>query len=76
MFFDDIQNFREKVYQQKFEKVEKVIKRLKKELEKAKKRIAELDRIFKRIYEDDINGTISYERFLKYLPSMKQNRKN
>ena len=29
------------------------------------KRIAELDRIFKRIYEDDISGTISHERFLK-----------
>lgn len=34
-------------------------------MEQAKKRIAELDRIFKRIYEDDINGTISHERFLK-----------
>ena len=33
--------------------------------EQARKRIAELDRIFKRIYEDDINGTISHERFLK-----------
>lgn len=31
----------------------------------AKKRIAELDRLFKRIYEDDISGTISHERFLK-----------
>ena len=30
-----------------------------------RKRIAELDRIFKRIYEDDISGTISHERFLK-----------
>lgn len=29
------------------------------------KRIAELDKIFKRIYEDDIIGTISHERFLK-----------
>ena len=28
-------------------------------------RIAELDRIFKRIYEDDISGAISHERFLK-----------
>ena len=65
MFFDDIQNFREMVYQQKFEEAEKAIKRRKKELEKAKKRIAELDRIFKRIYEDDISGTISHERFLK-----------
>ena len=34
-------------------------------MEQAKKRIAELDRIFKRIYEDDINGIISHERFLK-----------
>lgn len=34
-------------------------------LEQARKRIAELDRIFKRIYEDDISGTISHERLLK-----------
>ncbi len=53
------------VYQQRFEEAEKAVKRKKKELEQAKKRIAELDRIFKRIYEDDINGTISHERFLK-----------
>ncbi|MDO5425202.1 MAG: hypothetical protein Q4F41_15885 [Eubacteriales bacterium] len=59
-----IQKVREMVYQQKFEEVEKAIKQRKKELEKEKKRIAELDRIFKRIYEDDINGIISHERFL------------
>ena len=41
------------------------MKRRKKALEQARKRITELDRIFKRIYEDDINGTISHERFLK-----------
>lgn len=41
------------------------MKRRKKALEQARKRIAELDRIFKRIYEDDVNGTISHERFLK-----------
>ena len=29
------------------------------------RRIGELDRIFKRIYEDDISGAISHERFLK-----------
>ena len=33
--------------------------------EKFKKRIVELDKIFKRIYEDDITGAISHERFLK-----------
>ncbi len=65
MFFDDIQNFQNMVYQQRFEEAEKAVKRKKKELEQARKRIAELDRIFKRIYEDDINGTISHERFLK-----------
>lgn len=31
----------------------------------AEKRMAELDRIFKRIYEDDISGSISHEGFLK-----------
>ena len=65
MFFDDIQSFQNMVYQQRFEVAEKAVKRKKKELEQAKKRIAELDRIFKRIYEDHINGTISHERFLK-----------
>ena len=65
MFFDDIQSFQKAVYQQKFAEAEKAVKRRKKELERARKRITELDRIFKRIYEDDINGTISHERFLK-----------
>lgn len=65
MFFDDIQSLQNMVYQQRFEEAEKTVKRQKKELEQARKRIAELDRIFKRIYEDDINGTISHERFLK-----------
>ena len=51
------------------------MKRRKKDLERAEKRIAELDRIFKRIYEDDIAGAISHERFLK-LWSMKRSRKS
>ena len=65
MFIDDITSFRDMVYEQRFEKMEKDMKRRKKALEQARKRIAELDRIFKRIYEDDVNGTISHERFLK-----------
>ena len=43
----------------------KAVKRQKKELQQARKQIAELDRIFKRIYEDEIHGVISHERFLK-----------
>ena len=65
MFFDDIPSFHDMVYEQRFEKMEKDMKRRKKALEQAGKRIAELDRIFKRIYEDDENGTIRHERFLK-----------
>ena len=53
------------IRQQRFDEVEKEMKRKRREVGQAKKRIAELDRIFKRIYEDDINGTISHERFLK-----------
>ena len=65
MFFDDIQSFQKIAHRQRFAEAEKAVKRQRKELEQARKRIAELDRIFKRIYEDDINGTISHERFLK-----------
>ena len=55
-------DFREMVYQQQFAEAEKDMKRKRREVEQAKKRITELDRIFKRIYEDNINGIISHER--------------
>ncbi|MDU3396425.1 MAG: recombinase family protein [Clostridiales bacterium] len=64
-FIENIMDFREMVYQQRFAEAEKDMKRKRREVEQARKRIAELDRIFKRIYEDDVNGTISHERFLK-----------
>ncbi|WP_099336292.1 recombinase family protein [Clostridium cadaveris] len=64
-FIENIMDFREMVYQQQFAEAEKDMKRKRREVEQARKRITELDRIFKRIYEDDINGTISHERFLK-----------
>ena len=65
LFFDDIMAFREMMYQQRSVETEKEMKRKKREVGQAQKRIAELDRIFKRIYEDDISGAISHERFLK-----------
>ena len=34
-------------------------------LDKAQRRIAELDNLFKRIYEDNVNGKLSDERFIK-----------
>lgn len=65
LFYEDITAFMELIRKQRFAEAEKEMKRRRRELEQAKKRIVELDRIFKRIYEDDISGTISHERFLK-----------
>ena len=65
MFFEDIMSFQKTVYEQRFEEAERAAKKRKREIAQAEKRIAELDRIFKRIYEDDISGAISHERFLK-----------
>ena len=65
LFFDDAMAFEEAAKKQHFQEVEKEAQKRKREIAQAEKRIAELDRIFKRIYEDDISGTISHERFLK-----------
>ena len=66
LFFDDAMAFEEAARKQRFQEAEKDAKKRKHEIAQAEKRIAELDRIFKRIYEDDINGAISHERFLKF----------
>ena len=57
--------FEEAARKQRFQEAEKDAKKRRREIAHAEKRIAELDRIFKRIYEDDISGAISHERFLK-----------
>lgn len=65
LFYEDITAFMELIRKQLFDEAEKEMKRKQREVEQAKQRIVELDRIFKRIYEDNINGTTSHERFLK-----------
>lgn len=65
LFFDDAMAFEEAAKKQHFQEAEKEAQKRKREIAQAEKRIAELDRIFKRIYEDNISGTISHERFLK-----------
>ena len=65
LFFDDAMAFEEAAKKQHFQEAEKETQKRKREIAQAEKRIAELDRIFKRIYEDDISGAISHERFLK-----------
>lgn len=65
LFFDDAMAFEEAARKQRFQEAEKEAKKRRREIAQAEKRIAELDWIFKRIYEDDISGRISHERFLK-----------
>ena len=65
LFFDDAMAFGEAAKKQRFQEAEKEAKKRRREIAQAEKRIGELDRIFKRIYEDDISRTISHERFLK-----------
>ena len=43
---------------------------------KFQKRITELDKIFKRIYEDDMTGAISQERFLKLYAEYESEQKD
>ena len=76
MFYEDITTFMELIQKQRFDEAEKDMKRKQCEVRQARKRIAELDRIFKRIYEDDINGTISHERFLKLSAEYEAEQKN
>ena len=66
MFFEDIMSFQKAVYEQRFEEAEKAAKKRKREIAQAEKRITELDRIFKRIYEDDINGKHREHRRREY----------
>ena len=65
LFFDDAMAFGEAAKKQRFQEAEKESQKRKREIAQAEKHITELDRIFKRIYEDDISGAISHERFLK-----------
>lgn len=65
MMYDNADEFFNLVARQQLDEQEKEIRNKKKQMAKIQKRIVELDKIFKRIYEDDITGAISHERFLK-----------
>lgn len=65
LLFDDAAAFRDLVQKQRFEQAETAFRQKKKTFAQSQRRITELDRIFKRIYEDDISGSISHNRFLK-----------
>ena len=47
----------------------------KKALKQAEKRIIELDRLFTKLYEDNVSGKISDERFVSCPKDMRTNRR-
>ena len=51
LFFDGAMAFEEAAKKQRFQEEEKEAKKRKRKIAQAEKRIAELDRIFKRIYD-------------------------
>ncbi len=65
MMYDNADKFFNLVAKQQLDEQSKEMQNKKKQIAKFQKRITELDKIFKRIYEDDITGAISHERFLK-----------
>jgi len=63
--YEDTPKFLRMLMQQRKETGEKELRQRKRTLSQMQKRIADLDKIFKRIYEDEITGAISRERFVK-----------
>ncbi|GHV40242.1 hypothetical protein FACS189490_05120 [Clostridia bacterium] len=64
---EDAAKFAEQVYSATNHDTEKAIKSKTSELAKSERRIDELDKIINRIYEDNIAGKLSDERFAKML---------
>ncbi len=65
MMYDNADKFFNLVAKQQLDEQSKEMQNKKKQITKFQKRIAELDKIFRRIYEDDISGAISHERFFE-----------
>lgn len=55
--------FRAKMEQRLRMESDEILRVKRKQLEKAEKRILELDKLFERIYEDNVTGKLSDERF-------------
>ena len=65
LVFDDAPRFMQMLTKQKRETSKKELRQKKKNLSQMQKRTVDLDKIFKRIYEDEITGNISHDRFVK-----------
>ena len=65
----DVEGFQEDWLMCQREEQEKSIREDKRRLEKAKKRLADIDKLITRIYEDMVLGNLSQERYQKMLES-------
>ena len=65
----DVEGFQEEWLMCRREEQEKSIREDKRRLEKAKKRLADIDKLITRIYEDMVLGNLSQERYQKMLES-------
>ena len=65
----DVEGFQEDWLMCRREEQEKSIREDKRRLEKAKKRLADIDKLITRIYEDMVLGNLSQERYQKMLES-------
>ena len=72
---ENAENFAKQVHRNANAETEREIRQKTAELEKAERRIAELDRIISRIYEDNISGKLSDERFGKMLAGYEKEQK-
>ena len=63
----DVEGFQEEWLMCRREEQEKSIREDKRRLEKAKKRLADIDKLITRIYEDMVLGNLSQERYQKML---------
>ena len=57
--------FVKQLQEKSVQEAKKELARKKRELEKTEKRIAELDKLFMRIYEDNVSGKLSDDHFSK-----------
>jgi len=63
----DREAFAERIHRNSNKENEQILRNKTSEIKKSERRIVELDKIIKRIYEDNINGRLSDERFNKML---------
>ena len=76
-YISDCENlFRDKLGAKRREDLKKELAAKRRQLTQAQRRMEELDRLFKRLYEDNISGKINDSRFESCPPTMKMSKQS